>query len=250
MPNITDAHVLRVKTLVKQGDVKKARTLLKTFDGPRAAKILAQLNSRYPDPSVPISAQKTKHSKASITQQALVSNTLLKEKPKNEPAPPKEKSSSSGCLWIFLALIACAVLWTLVNPAKPKPFAPSVFESVRQTCEWNYDASSIYMSDTTYTNACIKEANWFVEHYPNGAQACHLSSASPEDFLDCMIERDMDYSGEFIAEHKPPPPPTIGPSSGYPDNCAEAKAMGLSEYQAGAYSHLDRDNDGKACYGD
>lgn len=38
--------------------------------------------------------------------------------------------------------------------------------------------------------------------------------------------------------------------SGYPDNCDEAVAMGLTAAQAGAYSHLDRDDDGVACYGD
>jgi hypothetical protein len=35
-----------------------------------------------------------------------------------------------------------------------------------------------------------------------------------------------------------------------PANCDEALAMGLTETQAGAWSHLDRDDDGKACYGD
>lgn len=35
-----------------------------------------------------------------------------------------------------------------------------------------------------------------------------------------------------------------------PANCTEAIEMGLSERQAGNWSHLDRDGDGKACYGD
>lgn len=35
-----------------------------------------------------------------------------------------------------------------------------------------------------------------------------------------------------------------------PDNCSTAVAMGLSAQQAGQWSHLDRDGDGVACYGD
>lgn len=35
-----------------------------------------------------------------------------------------------------------------------------------------------------------------------------------------------------------------------PDNCEEARAMGLSEREAAQWDHLDRDNDGVACYGD
>lgn len=35
-----------------------------------------------------------------------------------------------------------------------------------------------------------------------------------------------------------------------PSSCAEARRMGLSARAAGRYSHLDRDGDGVACYGD
>lgn len=35
-----------------------------------------------------------------------------------------------------------------------------------------------------------------------------------------------------------------------PANCTEARAMGLSAEQAAQWSHLDRDGDGVACYGD
>jgi hypothetical protein len=35
-----------------------------------------------------------------------------------------------------------------------------------------------------------------------------------------------------------------------PDNCTEAVAMGLTAQEAAQWSHLDRDNDGVACYGD
>lgn len=39
-------------------------------------------------------------------------------------------------------------------------------------------------------------------------------------------------------------------SSGRPGNCSTAVAMGLSDTQAGQWSHLDRDGDHVACYGD
>jgi len=35
-----------------------------------------------------------------------------------------------------------------------------------------------------------------------------------------------------------------------PENCADAVAMGLTAVEAGGWDHLDRDNDGVACYGD
>jgi hypothetical protein len=35
-----------------------------------------------------------------------------------------------------------------------------------------------------------------------------------------------------------------------PANCTEARAMGLTAEQAAQWSHLDRDKDGVACYGD
>lgn len=68
-----------------------------------------------------------------------------------------------------------------------------------------------------------------------------------------------------LVQSSPPPAPTPVPvvvpntsSDGTgaqtnnvrPDNCAEAVAMGLTAQQAGQWSHLDRDNDGVACYGD
>jgi len=58
-----------------------------------------------------------------------------------------------------------------------------------------------------------------------------------------------------------PPPPVIQPTQppavqpaqppgGRPGNCSTAVAMGLSPQQAAQWSHLDRDKDGVACYGD
>lgn len=44
--------------------------------------------------------------------------------------------------------------------------------------------------------------------------------------------------------------PTRAPVIQRPGNCATAVAMGLSAAQAGQWPHLDRDNDGVACYGD
>lgn len=35
-----------------------------------------------------------------------------------------------------------------------------------------------------------------------------------------------------------------------PGNCSTAVAMGLTDVQAAQWSHLDRDDDGVACYGD
>ncbi|MGB1285000.1 MAG: excalibur calcium-binding domain-containing protein [Aggregatilineales bacterium] len=44
--------------------------------------------------------------------------------------------------------------------------------------------------------------------------------------------------------------PTTDPRPMRPGNCSTAVAMGISAQQAAQWSHLDRDNDGVACYGD
>ena len=50
------------------------------------------------------------------------------------------------------------------------------------------------------------------------------------------------------------PPATARPAQSNttrrPQNCTEARAMGLTAQQAAQWSHLDRDSDGVACYGD
>lgn len=46
------------------------------------------------------------------------------------------------------------------------------------------------------------------------------------------------------------PAPQQTASNVRPGNCATAVAMGLTAQQAGQWSHLDRDGDGVACYGD
>ena len=82
---------------------------------------------------------------------------------------------------------------------------------------------------------------------------------------------EAEYNGQAgyvhtrLVQSSPPSAPTSVPvvvpntSSGgtgiqtnnvRPDNCAEAVAMGLTAQQAAQWSHLDRDNDGVACYGD
>jgi hypothetical protein len=47
-----------------------------------------------------------------------------------------------------------------------------------------------------------------------------------------------------------PPPPPPAPAAPRPGNCSTAVAMGLSAVEAAQWDHLDRDNDGVACYGD
>lgn len=47
-----------------------------------------------------------------------------------------------------------------------------------------------------------------------------------------------------------PPPPPQNTNNVRPGNCSTAVAMGLSAVEAAKWSHLDRDKDGVACYGD
>lgn len=57
------------------------------------------------------------------------------------------------------------------------------------------------------------------------------------------------FHSSLISRNRPADPNAPAPSR-RPSNCAEAIQMGLSAQQAAQWSHLDRDNDGVACYGD
>ena len=47
-----------------------------------------------------------------------------------------------------------------------------------------------------------------------------------------------------------PVAPSAPANTGRPANCTQAREWGLTDVQAAQWSHLDRDNDGVACYGD
>lgn len=49
---------------------------------------------------------------------------------------------------------------------------------------------------------------------------------------------------------QPAPEIPLQPPSRRPQNCTDARAMGLTAEQAAQWDHLDRDDDGVACYGD
>ena len=59
-------------------------------------------------------------------------------------------------------------------------------------------------------------------------------------------------SVRFTPRPSPSPTPTEASSNNNrrPDNCSQARAWGLTAREAGRWSHLDRDGDGVACYGD
>ena len=60
----------------------------------------------------------------------------------------------------------------------------------------------------------------------------------------------------LVTDVAPVKPVAVAPAAaapantGRPRNCDEARAWGLTAQQAGQWSHLDRDGDGVACYGD
>lgn len=82
-----------------------------------------------------------------------------------------------------------------------------------------------------------------------------------------IINGNIVFVHSDLVSNRPPPPtvipntvntiPNLGStgSSGSntsrrPADCPDARAMGLSAVQAAQWDHLDRDNDGVACYGD
>jgi hypothetical protein len=74
--------------------------------------------------------------------------------------------------------------------------------------------------------------------------------------VNCVRTNDIDWAGiadEYTSgavSQSANSAPTTANTSRRPANCDDAIAMGLTEEQAGQWPHLDRDNDGKACYGD
>ncbi len=71
-----------------------------------------------------------------------------------------------------------------------------------------------------------------------------------DDILAISGISDNSSNNNATIDIVPTTPPTDVPNRREPANCDEARAMGLTAAQAGQYSHLDRDGDGTACYGD
>jgi len=61
---------------------------------------------------------------------------------------------------------------------------------------------------------------------------------------------DPSPTGEGNAQAVPATQPAPGASNPRPGNCTTAVAMGLTDVEAAQWDHLDRDQDGVACYGD
>lgn len=88
-----------------------------------------------------------------------------------------------------------------------------------------------------------------------------IGASSIQPGADTSIEENaLSSEVESLSDQATPTPPRIvyptsvpapqQPAVRRPKNCTEAKAMGLSAVQAARWSHLDRDGDGVACYGD
>ena len=76
---------------------------------------------------------------------------------------------------------------------------------------------------------------------------------------DAFVYSGLMTQNQPQAQQNPPQQQQAGPAAtqapaaqqvSRPGNCSTAVAMGLSDVQAAQWSHLDRDNDGVACYGD
>ncbi|MGJ3240815.1 MAG: excalibur calcium-binding domain-containing protein [Anaerolineae bacterium] len=79
--------------------------------------------------------------------------------------------------------------------------------------------------------------------------------------IDTLDSFNTTRAANATPTYTPRPRPTRAPavnnsgnsgntSSRRPENCPDARAMGLSAREAAQWDHLDRDNDGVACYGD
>lgn len=91
--------------------------------------------------------------------------------------------------------------------------------------------------------------NWYELLLDDGSTAyiaSFLASKSPPQ----VIPRPTSPPAPVQPAQATPAPQQPSGNTRRPKNCTEAREMGLSAVEAAQWSHLDRDHDGVACYGD
>lgn len=182
MPQITDSDVQRIKDLVKQRDIAGARRLLQSFQGERAAKMLAQLNEKYPS--------KTTSPQARNSQRFLVGGVV------------------AAIVLASLALVGVLIglkrqqdayqpLTDLFN-ATPLPTWTPPYNSSVEALEWMcyelHDDRGIFELD----KVCQQEAALFYQENTATVDACYASGAHQNDFLQCALDQEFFFDGRYI----------------------------------------------------
>jgi hypothetical protein len=103
-------------------------------------------------------------------------------------------------------------------------------------------------ADATAVGQAVNKRNnvWYRVTLEDGRQAFVYSgtvtvSAPPAEVVS---------GGSTSPAVEQPAAPSAPANTGRPANCTQAREWGLTAEQAAQWSHLDRDHDGVACYGD
>lgn len=158
MPNITDADVERVKGLLKAKQIDKARALVKRFDGPRAAKLLAQINEHYPEEIKPSKPAKG----ISALAFPRYSRTAL--------------IAASG-LAVLVIVLAAALIFL-----RPRATGATreMLELYRDIClpllSWEYQTEGV--DPAILSEACIQNAQALYDASPDAYTSCYNAMGS------------------------------------------------------------------------
>lgn len=209
-----------------------------------------------------------------VEMQAQAVQAQKRQRKKAKPARKKQESNLAGCLALFVIVIVAGVLLyrpppvssptrqsaapvrtsvpvraNTAAPAQSRPTAAVRATSYTVTGNANMRSCAgttcavagtlaagelIQIIGTTEGSSVGGSTRWLIVLRRDGTQAYIHSSLAREGV------------------HSIAPVATQGGSTTQqvPRNCDEAVAMGLTAQEAAQWSHLDRDNDGVACYGD
>ena len=261
-------QLTRAIAAFKVKDYETARTLLQGIDHPRARELIAKIDERLtPAPQPP----------PKLKPPARQAPPPKSKRPPRPPAPV-----SPALLVVLVLVIATAGVMVLTRPTAPLPLpasptiAPSptfdvdapLLVSVKAdalalACQQTFDDQRTRMASSLFEEGCLREGYRLAQAYQDGTDFCydhHRQSLAL--FMACLGRRQVVYNFDTLVNPTSVPvivssttvytsgSSTSASNARRPRNCTQAVAWGLSESQAAAWSHLDRDGDGKACYGD
>lgn len=261
-----------ILALVKSGQIDRAKHELRGIDDENAQKMLAALLRKHPDNPLPTSRRPATSSSAPSSPPSPDRPEKAKRHPSVSPL-----AAYSTLIAVGLGLALIAVVWLMIQAKQPPAVSPqaavplvypttdyavavpgtATIDTLENACQMLFTDLRSQIDSAAYTLGCQRETARLIAKSPAGADFCVENyKTTLTAFVDCLKRRELVFSSAYVLK---PPVLAVAPAVAatsvlsidtYPDNCTEAKAMGLDEYEAGSYSHLDRDNDGVACYGD
>jgi hypothetical protein len=151
MPPITDADVQKVKALVTSRDIVAARKFLGTFTGERAARMLAQINEKFPVP--------------------------VKAKPQRTLSPLMMGTVAA----VVIVIIGAVALFAL----RPRAGGATreMLELYRDICipllDWNYETEGV--DPMILSEGCMQNAQALYDAAPEAYTACYQAMGTGDN---------------------------------------------------------------------